>query len=314
MSRLLTNKEFDERLNSLEYGKEYKRLEDYKGTKISIKFKHKCGEILDIIPHNLLKYKFCPKCYPINKATRINLTTEQFRKKLEKVVGTEYTLISEYKNLKEKILVRHNCSKCNNYEYWVSPQNILYNGKRCPKCAGCIKKTIQDVRDKLNELYPDEYLVLDKKYKNKDSKLNVLHKKCNTISQFTYTNIRNNKFGCKNCKMSSGELKISKILESLNINYIYQYINDNCKDEKVLPFDFKIEIDNEIFIIEFDGRQHFLPIFGNSIEDKNKRLEITKKHDEIKNNFCSKNNYNLLRIKYSDKNIEDKIKKFLNIS
>lgn len=49
--------------------------------------------------------------------------------------------------------------------------------------------------------------------------------------------------------------------------------------------------------IEYDGRQHFIPIkmFGGD-----KALERTKKHDYIKSKYCTDNNIQLIRIHYED--------------
>ena len=70
-------------------------------------------------------------------------TNEQFLKEVFELVGDEYTFLDEYEKSNTKILVRHNCNKCDNYEYMVRPTDFR-SGYRCPKCAGCIKKTDDD--------------------------------------------------------------------------------------------------------------------------------------------------------------------------
>ena len=55
--------------------------------------------------------------------------------------------------------------------------------------------------------------------------------------------------------------------------------------------------------IEFDGIQHYesIPYFGGT-----NKLIYQRKLDNIKNNWCLKNNITLLRIKYKDfSNIEN---------
>lgn len=85
-----------------------------------------------------------------------------------------------------------------------------------------------------------------------------------------------------------------KILDKYKINYIYQCKFEDCKDIKCLPFDFYLtDYDS---CIEFDGQQHFDPIFG---EEAFKR---TQKHDNYKNEYCKNNNIDLLRIPYWDGN------------
>ena len=105
---------------------------------------------------------------------------------------------------------------------------------------------------------------------------------------------------CKKCNaiLSNGELKIANFLNSHNIKFVSEKKFDDCIDKKCLPFDFYIESLNTI--IEFDGAQHYAPHFGKE------QFETTKRHDEIKNNYCSTNNIKLIRIPYwEEDNIED---------
>ena len=62
---------------------------------------------------------------------------------------------------------------------------------------------------------------------------------------------------------------------------------EGCKDKNYLPFDFYLPTYNTI--IEFDGRQHF-----GEVNYFKSPYELTKLHDEIKNEFCHNNHINLL--------------------
>ena len=54
------------------------------------------------------------------------LNHEGFLIKIKKVYpNNEYSILSEYENMKTKIRVRHNCDKCNNYEWDVRPNTVL---------------------------------------------------------------------------------------------------------------------------------------------------------------------------------------------
>ena len=61
------------------------------------------------------------------------------------------------------------------------------------------------------------------------------------------------------------------------------------------------------YCIEYDGRQHFEPVFDFGGDY---RFEKIKKHDEIKNIYCLEHNIKLLRISYKD-NIENKLKGYI---
>lgn len=104
--------------------------------------------------------------------------------------------------------------------------------------------------------------------------------------------------GCPICKLSKGELNIKKFLENNKIEYIPQYRFKDCRDKNTLPFDFYLP--NHNVCIEYDGKQHFEPYW---CDVDGVSFNLTKKHDGIKNNFCSENNIKLIRIKYDDINI-----------
>ena len=78
----------------------------------------------------------------------------------------------------------------------------------------------------------------------------------------------------------------------------------NCRDKKVLPFDFYLPQYN--LCIEYDGEQHF--DIKHSFRDEDSFWN-TVLHDAIKNSFCEDNNITLLRIPFWEfDNIEDIIK------
>ena len=72
---------------------------------------------------------------------------------------------------------------------------------------------------------------------------------------------------------------------------------DDCRNKNPLPFDFYLP--NYNICIEFDGRQHYLPIFYFGGE---KMLNYTKNNDNIKNEYCLNNNIKLVRIPYYEIN------------
>ena len=95
-------------------------------------------------------------------------------------------------------------------------------------------------------------------------------------------------------------MKIRKYLELHNIDFYPEHWFPDCRDEKPLPFDFYLYNNN--IAIEFDGEQHF--------EDThyfNYSIEKNRLHDEIKTDYCRKNDIKLIRIPYWDLNKIDKI-------
>jgi very-short-patch-repair endonuclease len=111
---------------------------------------------------------------------------------------------------------------------------------------------------------------------------------------------------------SRGERLIDTILKSKEVNFIRQKKFDDCSSRRGkycrrLPFDFYIEKNRTA--IEYDGRQHFEPVYGDE------QLEIQKYIDNLKNQYCKKNGIKLIRVPYTMKkeDIEPYILKELGI-
>ena len=96
-----------------------------------------------------------------------------------------------------------------------------------------------------------------------------------------------------------------KFLESLGLIIEREKTFKDCKDTYTLPFDCYIPEYN--IIIEYDGEQHFKPVrFSNkeSYQESLLKLEYTKKHDKMKNNYCKRNQIDIIRVPYYVDNME----------
>jgi hypothetical protein len=121
---------------------------------------------------------------------------------------------------------------------------------------------------------------------------------------------RANGTGCPICKESKGEKLITKYLSENNIKYERQFTFETCRYKNKLPFDFGVFVRNVLYLIEFQGRQHYEEgVFGSKIDDAKTILRTVKKRDKIKYNFCKKNNIPLIVIPYWEK---DDISNLLN--
>ena len=88
---------------------------------------------------------------------------------------------------------------------------------------------------------------------------------------------------------------ISDILTKLDVKFEREYRIKGCAIQRPLPFDFAVFKDDKLFLIEYDGIQHFVPIdiFGGEVG-----LSVRKRNDIYKNKYCSDHNIPLLRIPY----------------
>lgn len=127
---------------------------------------------------------------------------------------------------------------------------------------------------------------------------NITYASSNSLNRHTVTSC-----GCK--KMSSGEAKINDILQQMNVIYACQYKIEDCCYKEVLPFDFAIFNNNNqlICLIEYQGDIHFKSTGGWNTEE---RLQLQRKRDQIKRDYCEQHNIKLIEISYTDYDILNK--------
>lgn len=135
-------------------------------------------------------------------------------------------------------------------------------------------------------------------------------KSCNTeyIKEPEYLLHTRSCFECN--KNSKGEIEVKEFLDKYRLDYEQQVKFADCKNERPLPFDFGIFKDKKlIFLIEYDGKQHFNPEFnfgGSGV------FESIRKNDVIKTTYCIKKGIPLLRIN-SKQNVQEVLENTLKI-
>lgn len=294
---------------------------EYKNNTTPLKVRCKCGNIFETTYQNIQKGTHqCKQCKEKQRIkTRLNskkgiqyYTYEKVKKIIEENSNTKL-LSKEYKSCFDKLELKCECGN-------VFKQTFAHIQGKLKKeqsllCPKCMKK----ITDNSFRLSTKEYINLRIKnhygyqkfeiydfenYKNVNYKNLYKHTSCGYIFKSSLKNILNGERLCPNCESeySKGVLKIINYLNSNDIEYIQEYKFQNCKYERVLPFDFYLPKYN--CCIEFDGEQHFRPVgwYGG-----NENLEKTKIRDNIKNKYCEENNISLLRIKYDEINNIDKI-------
>lgn len=229
----------------------------------------------------------CRQCRDKKCSQTKTKTTEQYVADLKRN-GVDYIeVLEEYKGVDCKIKVKN--LKCG-HVYSARAGNVLNKKSGCPICHG--EKDDQLFVKALEEKYPDEYTVLGN-YINGLTPILLRHNSCGNEFETTPKSVLR-WIKCPYCIKSKGEWFVSKYLDKHHIPYEREFYADGClsDDGFKLWFDFKIIVNGEIRFIEYDGTQHF---------ENTRTIYRTKKvfrHDEIKNNYCSKNNIPLLRIPY----------------
>ena len=207
----------------------------------------------------------------------------------------DYSLV-DYKTSHEKVKII-----CTTHGIFKQTPNNHLHAQGCPKCTNNKKMTTRDFIAKAINIHGNRYDYSLVNYKNSQTKIKIICSIHGVFEQRPDNHMLGN--GCDLCaKKSKGEIKIKKILMEKNIIFNQEKRFNECRDKRVLPFDFYLPEYN--LCIEYDGIQHFKAIdfFGGD-----KYLIYIQKHDQIKNNYCKKNNINLLRIQYND-NIEKTMK------
>ena len=172
------------------------------------------------------------------------------------------------------------------------------NGNR--DCAQC---SLQHKRNKLaipedeiiRRLNTSNYTLLDREFIGRDQMLTI---KCDHGHIYK---TRLNKFvsgrRCPKCNRSTGEKRISNYLLGKGIDFKEEYSFEDLRGtgNGRLRFDFAVFEKGKLkCLIEYDGKQHFedTPIFSD-----NKSIQY---HDNLKNEYCRRNNIPLIRINYKD--------------
>jgi Zn ribbon nucleic-acid-binding protein len=272
-------------------GNEYSVLGEYVKARNNIKLRHSvCGNEYEVRPDNFLHGKRCPVCANENRIQLQSKDEKIFINEVEKLVGSEYSVVGNYINTHTKLRIVHN--ECG-YEYEVEPNKFLH-GRRCPKCAGKTRDTEQFAEEVYN-LVKDEYSVLGT-YKAVAIKIKMKHNTCGREYYVTPNGFLGGS-RCPHCLESKGERAIYDYLLNSNYEFKREYKIKDCKNIRPLPFDFAVfSQDKLILLIEYDGLQHYTESWHGN------KLERTKINDRIRDEYCKANNINLLRIPYFEFN------------
>lgn len=105
------------------------------------------------------------------------------------------------------------------------------------------------------------------------------------------------------CGKSLGETKIKEFFDTAGIQYVYDMHYGNCRSvakDGCLRFDFRVTDPktNRLYMIEFDGEQHFKEVPTWRTTDIG-GLATTIERDEAKNRWCAENDVPMIRIPYT---------------
>lgn len=252
---------------------------------------------------------------------RLGIIVGEFTKNFKVEIGKTFkdnkrdlTIVDrEYRKDKNNInrkWYKYKCNVCGWNEGWIIESSLLSKSYSCTCCANkIVVKGINDIATTNPEMV--KYFVnIEDAYKYTYSSKNNIYVKCpdcgytkeGSISNLYYRN-----FSCPKCGdgVSYPEKFMSNLFKQLKennqlIDFIYQYTKVNnilCGKYK---YDFYFELENEKYIIETHGRQHY-----EKVENFKITLEEVKQNDINKMNLAIQNgikpeNYIVVDCKYSE--------------
>ena len=280
------------------------------------------SELKYICPkHGLKKSKYidfitakhpCSDCAKEAAANVLSLSPDRVKEIVESKNNNVLLNPNDYKNAVTKNL-RVVCGSCGK-EFITSLSSITNGDGRCINCAHKYVEQLRllspdEVERRINSVNDNVLLNKNEYVGNSCCNLRI---RCSCGKEFVTSLVGYEYFHvdrCYSCNkyISKGEKNIKDILDKYDIPFIMQCKFENCIDKRHLPFDFYLT--EEDLCIEFDGPQHFMPVFG--IDEYKKTI----RHDKIKNNYCNNNSIDLLRIPYWEaSNSEEIICSYIGIN
>lgn len=297
------------------------KIENLRGYRTLVSVKHKpCGRILT--NQNIANF------IGLDRGCKFCNSNRMDKKKIIDMVNSinGYRIISCNSNkVSDKIKIIH--EDCG-YIFNMRAADFIYNKYRCPKCGHEISYTESSLKKKISEITNNEYSV-EKVYVNANTKpsrwkLDVKHNTCRKIMNVSAHNFIINNQRCPICNknkkaithISKGKKLIESFLVENNINFETEKTFSGLKYKNQLRLDFYFAFKNDQIAIEYDGKQHFKSSSKSTAIFSPEKLEITKKRDKIKDEYCDKNNIKLYRIPYTylDDEIIETLKEILSVN
>lgn len=240
-------------------------------------------------PDAHLRGSGCPKC-----SGKLINDTESFVTYANKIHNFKYDYSKvNYTTAKVKV-----CIICPQHgEFWQTPDAHVRLQRGCPECKK--EKLHNDRRKDFKQFIKEANIVHNNKYSY--DKFNYVNNKikgiiiCPKHGQFEQSpdnHLRGK--GCPHCNDSHGERLIYTFLT--NNGFIFKTQVRNIVNSQLLILDFVVKINNDYQVIEYNGRQHYVPVehFGGQIQ-----FEKQQARDQLLRNRCKEKNIKLHEIPYT---------------
>lgn len=227
-------------------------------------------------------------------------TTEEFIQKA-RIIHKDY-----YDYSKTEYLGRHKPITiiCPVHGEFVQEAGAHLRGSGCIKCnyKHC---TTEQFIEKAKKVHGNKYDYSLVDYKNSYKRVNIICPEHGVFSQLPYKHLDNH--GCPICGMSSalgrvpskGEQYIYDWLLQNNIDFKYQVsiiMPEKIKKTNVIVADFQVTQNNKVYIIEYNGSQHY--IYNRFYYSNPKDFVLQQYRDNKLEEYCNNNSYNFIVFDY----------------
>lgn len=286
--------------------------DEYKNFETKMVFRCSCGNLFETTfeKFKLRNKRQCNKCGRKKNTQKLNI--EDVKRFIEIESNSGCKLISDiYVSAHQKLEIICKCGRLFSTSFNHFKSDVVRQCKICSEETRAMKRRLNydEIKYFIEVESGSGCKLLSKTYKNSKTKIRI---RCKCGNEFTtlFSIFRDyDKRECHVCSQknnltSKGELKIEEWMIKNGIAYDTQVTFRDCRNEKVLPFDFVVYNNKSHqkikLIIEYDGKQHYgIGLFGGTEEEMLKNFERVRVNDQIKNSYCFKKAISLLRIPYT---------------
>jgi hypothetical protein len=256
-------------------------------------------------PNNHLHGSGCEPCGIARRADKKRKSLEDFIAEAKAVHGEAY----DYRDFKYETTHTPGIIICSNPDHKPTPITPAHHlgGQGCSECG-------EEKRDKwrrssghdteswiakARQLHGDRYDYSQSEYTGYDCAITI---ECDEHGLFVLEPAHQHieterRRGCGECtsRESTHSIAIGKWLTEKEYDFIKEWSHPECRDVKVLRFDYFLPDFNTC--IEYDGDQHFrLGPWGHDDEDIQYRFIKGRRRDAIKSLWCIDNSVRLVRV------------------
>lgn len=310
----LSDKEFIEKSNAIHHNNYDYSLINYINAKTKIEIICNIHGSFNQTPGSHLNGAGCPKCFG-----SVKKTTEEFITQANIIHKNKYAYQKcEYLNAYTKVIIT-----CLNHGDFIQTPSHHLTGRGCPKCKyELLSKKYSKLESKFileaKQIHNDKYDYSLVNYSNAKNKIIIICQEHGNFSQVSEKHLAG--AGCPKCLNKNETLTEQYLLELLSSiklerQKFWKTIFHHNSNRKV---DFYFEKDDQKYIVEYNGEQHYQPIrFGKMTDDQIiKQLNKQQLRDQELRDLCIQHSIKLIEIDgriYKGTKIKDYLLQVLNL-